>query len=180
MELLEVLKNRYSCRNFLNKEVEETKINYLLEAVRLTPTACNKFPIRIKVINTKIDIEKVHIATKFNFNEQVIFIFSYDETESYIRGYDNKNYGELEFDCVLFKRTVGIKKPVYVFEINGGEHLGNLKREKSDRRKMLICKKEKVKLIFIPNSFAKEYGFIINIINASKRENKHVQISLFD
>lgn len=58
MELLEVLKNRYSCRNFLNKEVEETKINYLLEAVRLTPTACNKFPIRIKVINTKSDIEK--------------------------------------------------------------------------------------------------------------------------
>ncbi len=94
--------------------------------------------------------------------------------------FNNKNYGELEFDCVLFKRTAGIKKPVYVFEINGGEHLGNLKREKSDRRKMLICKKEKVKLIFIPNSFAKEYGFIINIINASKRENKHVQISLFD
>lgn len=96
MELLEVLKNRYSCRNFLNKEVEETKINYLLEAVRLTPTACNKFPIRIKVINTKSDIEKAHIATKFNFNEQVIFIFSYDETESYIRGYDNKNYGEVD------------------------------------------------------------------------------------
>ena len=34
MDFLDLVKNRYSCRSFLNKEIEEEKINKILECDR--------------------------------------------------------------------------------------------------------------------------------------------------
>ena len=41
MEFSEVIKNRYSCKKFSDKEVEKEKLDQILEAGRLAPTAKN-------------------------------------------------------------------------------------------------------------------------------------------
>ena len=47
MDFLELVKERFSCRGFLNKKVEDEKIEKILEAGRLAPTARDFKPQRI-------------------------------------------------------------------------------------------------------------------------------------
>ena len=88
--------------------------------------------------------------------------------------------GNLEFDLVLFEKVFMGRRPVIAFEINGGEHLGSLSRELSDKRKMDICKRNGIKLIIIPNSFVKSYEYIANIILSAKNRETSIQQSLFN
>jgi nitroreductase len=53
MEFTEVIKNRYSVRDYKPVPVEEGKLNEVLEAARLAPTACNRQPFQFIVIHTK-------------------------------------------------------------------------------------------------------------------------------
>ncbi|MDU4447202.1 MAG: nitroreductase family protein, partial [Anaerococcus vaginalis] len=41
MNFIELVKNRYSCKNFSDKKVEKEKLDIILEAGRLAPTAKN-------------------------------------------------------------------------------------------------------------------------------------------
>jgi len=49
-QLLGLMRKRASCRNYLDKPVEDEKIRNCLEAARLAPSACNKQPWRFKII----------------------------------------------------------------------------------------------------------------------------------
>lgn len=87
---------------------------------------------------------------------------------------------EYEFDAVLYEKTVFKKSPKVIFEINGPEHFGNMNREKSDRLKVDIAKRNNVKIVFIPNTLVKAYEYIINIIVSSKKIADSIQQSFFD
>ena len=50
MEFLELAKQRFSCRMYSDKKVEKEKIDRILEAARLAPTARNYQPQRILVL----------------------------------------------------------------------------------------------------------------------------------
>lgn len=41
MEFSEVIKNRYSCKKFSGKQIEKDKLDAILEAGRVAPTAKN-------------------------------------------------------------------------------------------------------------------------------------------
>ena len=47
MDFLSLAKERYSCRSFLKKKVEKEKIEKILEAGRVAPTAVNFQPQRM-------------------------------------------------------------------------------------------------------------------------------------
>jgi nitroreductase len=51
--ILNLMKQRQSCRNYLDKDVPETKINYCLEAVRYAPSACNRQPWKFIVVKNR-------------------------------------------------------------------------------------------------------------------------------
>ena len=53
MEFLELVKKRYSVRAYKPVPVENEKLDEVLEAARLAPTACNLQPFRFIVIHTK-------------------------------------------------------------------------------------------------------------------------------
>ena len=76
-----------------------------------------------------------------------------------------------EFDIVLYETKWPMPpKPMIVIEINGGEHFGCGKREKSDIEKMKICKKRNIRHITIDNSFVKSYEYIKDIILGSQNK----------
>ena len=84
----------------------------------------------------------------------------------------------LEFDIVLYQ-IEGINLiPKIAIELQGGEHFGNIDREKCDARKSQICKEKGITLLEIPNSFAKSYETIKELILTSCGQ-KFEQLELF-
>ena len=53
MNIDEIIKERFSVRNFSNKEIEQEKIDEIMKMVRLVPTACNLQPQKIYVIQER-------------------------------------------------------------------------------------------------------------------------------
>ncbi len=101
MEFFELLKKRYSCRNFSAKEVEKDKIERILEAARLAPTARNLQPQKILVLTEKSQLEKLNACTQYGWNAPVVMIVFYDQNTSYKRDkYDNKEFGDIDTSIV--------------------------------------------------------------------------------
>ncbi len=50
MDFIELARHRFSARSFLNKPVEKEKLEYVLNAARVAPSAVNKQPYHIYII----------------------------------------------------------------------------------------------------------------------------------
>ena len=60
MDFLDLAKSRSSCRSFdVTKEIEQEKINKILEAARLAPTGRNSQSQRILVLTDKEELAKM-------------------------------------------------------------------------------------------------------------------------
>ena len=95
MNFLEWAKERFSCRKFSDKTVEEEKIDKIIEAGLLAPTAMNKQPFKIFRINS--DKERMlKTATPFTFGAPVFLAVGADKNNSYVRSFDNKNFAEID------------------------------------------------------------------------------------
>lgn len=51
MDFLELTKNRYSCRSYQSASVEDAKLAYIMECVRMAPSACNRQPWRFRIVS---------------------------------------------------------------------------------------------------------------------------------
>lgn len=100
MNFLELAKKRYSCRSFLEKEIEQEKIDKMLEVARIAPTAVNLQPQRILIIKNKSKIEKLKEATRYTFDAPVIFAICYDKNISWKRKYDGNDEGIIDASIV--------------------------------------------------------------------------------
>jgi nitroreductase len=59
---LELARNRYSCRNFDARPVEADRLEQVLEAGRIAPSAANMQPWHFFVIHKTGDLEKIRGA----------------------------------------------------------------------------------------------------------------------
>ncbi|MDE7361443.1 MAG: nitroreductase family protein [Oscillospiraceae bacterium] len=91
---------RYSVRSFLDKPVERNVIDKLLQAALLAPTACNRQPQRILVVNSGDDIQRLRKCTECHFNAPTAMLVCYDKDECWVRGYDGKNSGDIDASIV--------------------------------------------------------------------------------
>ncbi len=99
MDFLELAKHRCSNRSFTDKTIEKEKLKYILEAGRVAPTACNKQPQRIVVVQNPDNIVKVKKAYN-TFGSRCVLIICRDERDSLIREFDNKCSGDLDIGIV--------------------------------------------------------------------------------
>ena len=100
MSFSDLIKERFSCRKFKNTEVEQEKIDRILNAALVAPTAVNKQPQRILVLNDKQKLSRLNECTKFSFDAPLCFIICYDSATAYNRGYDGKNSAEIDASIV--------------------------------------------------------------------------------
>jgi nitroreductase len=100
MELLELIKQRYSVRKFSDKPIEKEKLELVLKAGQAAPTACNFQPQRILVLDSKEALEKVKKCTKYHFNAPAVLLICYDNKVSWKHPYDNKDSGEIDASIV--------------------------------------------------------------------------------
>jgi nitroreductase len=99
MNFLELAKQRCSIRSFIEKPIEKKKLEYILEAGRVAPSACNKQPQRIIVVQNAENIKKVQKAYR-TFGSQCVFIICRDKRNELIRPFDNKCSGDLDIGIV--------------------------------------------------------------------------------
>jgi len=59
MEFIQLAKLRYSCRNYDSKPVEQEKLDLVLEAGRIAPSAANLQPWHFIVVRQKENLEKI-------------------------------------------------------------------------------------------------------------------------
>jgi nitroreductase len=99
MEFLDLAKQRCTIRSFSDKTIEKENLDYILESGRVAPSACNKQPQRIIVIQENRNIEKVQKAYK-TFGSKCIMIICRDERDALVREFDNKCSGDLDIGIV--------------------------------------------------------------------------------
>ena len=78
----ELAKNRYSVRAYKDTPVEEEKLQKILEAGLLAPTAKNCQPQKIYVVKSEEKRRRLAEVTPCTFNAPVIFVICYDESRA--------------------------------------------------------------------------------------------------
>ena len=98
MDFLELAKNRYSERYFDSRPVEQEKLDRVLQAGRVVPTACNYQPQRFFLIRSQEGLNKLKTVTHFHYNVSLMILVCYDMNEVWTnpgdRYYQNYNSGE--------------------------------------------------------------------------------------
>lgn len=83
MDFLELSNVRYSVRNYTDQPVEEEKLQKILEAGRLAPTAGNRQPQKIYVLKSEEALSKIRSAASMAKNAPVVMMVCYDETKAW-------------------------------------------------------------------------------------------------
>lgn len=99
-EFLSLMEERYSVRSFSNKTVEDEKIEAILHAGQVAPTACNKQPQHIYVLKSKESLETLKKCTYSHFGETLAFIVCYDSNLCWTREFDGKQSGDMDASIV--------------------------------------------------------------------------------
>jgi nitroreductase len=102
MEYSELIRNRYSIRAYRPDPVEDEKLQRVLEAARLAPTAANRQPFQIIVIHTqgrKADLGKIYQRDWFVQAPLLICAVGVSRL-SWVRS-DNRRYLDVDVAIVM-------------------------------------------------------------------------------
>ena len=80
MEFTQVVKNRYSCKKFSDRAVEPAKLEEILEAGRVAPTAKNLQEQRIYVIQSAQGLAKIDAATPCRYGAPTCLVVAFDRS----------------------------------------------------------------------------------------------------
>ena len=100
MKFLDLVHERYSVRKFKSDKIEEAKLNAILEAGRVAPTACNMQPQKIYVVKSDENRKKLANVCRFTFDAPVVLVIAYDKD----RDWKNKRipgYSSGETDAAI-------------------------------------------------------------------------------
>ena len=78
MSFFELARNRYSERNFDSRPIEQEKIDKILEAGRIVPTACNYQPQRFFVLKSEEALQTAKSVTPFTYKAPLMILVCYD------------------------------------------------------------------------------------------------------
>lgn len=97
MDFIELAKKRYSVRAYKPIPVEYDKLEKILEAARIAPTAANRQPFQLIIIQTKgREEELLHIYNKPWFVQAPVIICACSvQSESWVRQ-NGKNYCDVD------------------------------------------------------------------------------------
>lgn len=100
MEFNSVLQRRYSCRAFSPNPVEQEKVNRILEAGRIAPTAVNKQPIHVWAVSNPDILGAIKGVTRSNYGAPLLLVVGCRPSDAWVRRYDGKNGAEVDASIV--------------------------------------------------------------------------------
>lgn len=103
MDFDDVINKRYSVRGYLDKEVEDEKIEYVLKAATIAPTGVNNQPFKVFVIDTKKNkkqLSEIYGAKWFVEAPYVLCVVA-NVDEAWTRPWDGKNIADIDATIVM-------------------------------------------------------------------------------
>jgi len=103
MSFLELIKKRYSCRAYLDKEIPKELLEQVLEAGCLAPTAANRQAFKIVVIETKKYKEVLAgvYGREWFISAPYVLAVAASNSGSWIRPYDERPHHEVDASIVM-------------------------------------------------------------------------------
>ena len=80
MEFKEVIKSRYSCKKYSERQVESEKLSAILNAGRLAPTAKNLQEQRVYVLQSADALAKIDAVTPCRYGAPTVLVVAFDKS----------------------------------------------------------------------------------------------------
>lgn len=95
--LRDIIDGRYSCRSYLEQNVEEEKLQYIKECMRLAPSAVNRQPWKFRIVRSDEGKELLRRCyTRDWFRGAPLYILaSVLHDEEWVRA-DGKHHGDID------------------------------------------------------------------------------------
>ena len=93
MEFNSVVQNRFSCKKYSDRQVEAEKLQAILEAGRLAPTAKNLQEQRIYVVQSEEALAKVDKVTPCRYGAPTVLIVAFDKNNVFTYPGDKRDSG---------------------------------------------------------------------------------------
>lgn len=90
MDFDQLARERYSVRSYADRPVEQDKLDRVLEAGRLAPTAKNNQPVRTYVVRSAEGIARMRSLTRCAFDAPVVLMVTYDAQQEWHNPFDGR------------------------------------------------------------------------------------------
>jgi nitroreductase len=98
MNFEEIIRKRTSTRKFSDRKLEKEKLDMILEAGRVAPTAKDIQPIKIFVVESRQGLDSIDKASRCRYNAPTVLIVCGNKDEAYHKG----DYSTYEMDsCIV-------------------------------------------------------------------------------
>ena len=101
---LDLAKTRYSVRKYASDPIAPEDLGQILEAARLAPTAVNKQPFRLIVLDTEgceDDLRRIYDKDWFAAQPPLVIAVCLIRSETWVRKKDGKDYGDVDAAIVM-------------------------------------------------------------------------------
>ncbi|MDO5299667.1 MAG: nitroreductase family protein [Clostridia bacterium] len=95
MDFIELAKKRYSVRSYSEKKVENEKLQRILQAAHLAPTAANLQPVRLIAVESQVGLEKIGKGANI-YGAPLAIIVCADHSKAWIRPFDQKQTCDID------------------------------------------------------------------------------------
>lgn len=99
MKFIDIAKKRSSVRNYIEKKVETEKLEKILEAAHVAPTAANLQPIHLIVVQSEKGLNKISKAADI-YKAPLAIIVCVDHSKAWVRSFDNKQTGDIDASII--------------------------------------------------------------------------------
>ncbi len=108
MTFIELAKRRYSCRSYDFSPVEQDKLELILEAGRIAPSAVNNQPWYFIVIREKENLKRVHGVYHREWFQTApcVIVICGDHIQSWKRKQDGKDHCDIDISIAVDHMTL--------------------------------------------------------------------------
>lgn len=93
MDFSEVIKNRYSCKNFSTRQISTEQLNAILAAGRLAPTAKNLQEQRIYVLQSPEALAIIDKVTPCRYHAPTVLVVAFNKNNVFTYPGDKRDSG---------------------------------------------------------------------------------------
>lgn len=103
MNFLELVKMRHSVRSYENRGVEKEKLDYVMECVRLAPSAVNYQPWKFTIVSETHALQALQASYQREWitTAPCIIVACADHSESWHRKQDGKDHADIDLAIAI-------------------------------------------------------------------------------
>ncbi len=100
MNFKDLAEKRYSCRKFSNKKVDRQLLDQIIETAIKAPTAVNKQPYKIFLLDSEEAKNNIKKASSCTFGADAFLMVGGRKEDAWVRAYDNRNFADVDASIV--------------------------------------------------------------------------------